>query len=323
MRIKRLLLMANIMSIFLAILCAKAVAYNGDVIVYVTYTGECYHRLGCTYLDSQVELSLEEAVQKGYYRCSRCSPPILGEDNAHDTDKYYSYAERQEMQQVEDKKEEKERKQEDQEDEQQKELARQKYILVTYVIALIVGVSVVILVLLARAKMKKEMELHEARCRGEIPGGMPGMPFGTVIGDDGFPTQIGKNGWGPMYTFYVARSGSVFHKVPNCSRGAYYPVHAINIGNRRPCKKCKPVLPDLNWFNSHKDSHKDARSAGRSREEAKQKEKTTIHLPQKADYSLRVKIGVTKNGAPIYKMVYADNPEELRKKAFNAKFPQM
>ena len=319
MKIKRLLSMVTILYISLYFLCTNVNAYNGQVIVYVTYTGECYHRLGCTYLDSQVEISLEEAVEEGYYRCSRCSPPILGEDNTHDTARYYSYDEKQEMQRLEEKEEEKKRKQEEKENEQEKELARQKYVSVAYAVSLIVGVLIVILILHGRTKIKKELELHEARCRGELPGGIPGMPFGTIIGDDGLPAQIGKSGWGPMYTFYIARSGSVFHKSKNCSRGACYPVHAINIGERRPCKKCRPVLPNLNWFNSYKD----AKRVEKNRESETQEEKAAMYLLKNADYSLRVKIGVTKEGVPIYKMVYANNPEELREKVFNAKFPQM
>ena len=324
MKIKRLLLIIALISVFMDILCAKAFAYNGEISVYVTYTGKCYHRLGCTYLDSQVELSLEEAVQKGYYGCSRCSPPVLGEGSEHDTDRYYSYAEKQEMQQAEEKKEKEKIKQEEKEEikleekDGTKEIEQKKSISVTYVIVLIVGATV-ILVLRTRAKTKKEMALHEARCCGDLPGGMPGMPFGTVIGDDRLPSQVGKNGWGPMYTFYVASSGSVFHKIPNCSRGAHYPVHAINVGNRRPCKKCRPVLPNLKWFNSCKD----IKNVGIDEKVGIYKEKTEIYSPKKADYFLRVKIGMTQKGKPIYKIVYANNPEELREKAFNAKFPQM
>lgn len=39
--------------------------------VYVTDTGECYHKDGCSYLKSRNPISLEEA-QKRYRPCSRC-----------------------------------------------------------------------------------------------------------------------------------------------------------------------------------------------------------------------------------------------------------
>lgn len=52
---------------------------NGDTVVYVTRTGECYHRKNCSYLKSRIETTLEEAVADGYRRCSRCTPPKLKE----------------------------------------------------------------------------------------------------------------------------------------------------------------------------------------------------------------------------------------------------
>lgn len=42
--------------------------------VYVTNTGECYHRDGCSYLRSRNPISLEDA-KKWYRPCSRCNPP--------------------------------------------------------------------------------------------------------------------------------------------------------------------------------------------------------------------------------------------------------
>lgn len=46
-----------------------------DPIVYVTRTGECYHRGSCGYLRrSKIPMKLSEA-QMGYRPCSRCNPP--------------------------------------------------------------------------------------------------------------------------------------------------------------------------------------------------------------------------------------------------------
>lgn len=43
--------------------------------VYVTETGKKYHEAGCQYLkDSQIALSEEEALEKGYTPCSKCQP---------------------------------------------------------------------------------------------------------------------------------------------------------------------------------------------------------------------------------------------------------
>ncbi len=44
--------------------------------VYVTRTGEKYHRDGCQYLrKSQIPTSLDDAIASGYTPCSKCHPP--------------------------------------------------------------------------------------------------------------------------------------------------------------------------------------------------------------------------------------------------------
>ena len=46
------------------------------VTVYVTETGEKYHRVGCATLrKSRQEMSLEDAKAEGYTPCSKCNPP--------------------------------------------------------------------------------------------------------------------------------------------------------------------------------------------------------------------------------------------------------
>lgn len=47
-----------------------------DPIVYVTNTGNKYHRSWCSYLQSSHAISLSTAKSSGYTPCSRCSPPI-------------------------------------------------------------------------------------------------------------------------------------------------------------------------------------------------------------------------------------------------------
>lgn len=44
--------------------------------VHITNTGEKYHAAGCPYLkDSDIEIPLSEAKERGYTPCSRCNPP--------------------------------------------------------------------------------------------------------------------------------------------------------------------------------------------------------------------------------------------------------
>ena len=46
------------------------------VTVYITKTGEKYHRDGCQYLKkSQIAIDLADAIAQGYTPCSRCDPP--------------------------------------------------------------------------------------------------------------------------------------------------------------------------------------------------------------------------------------------------------
>ena len=43
--------------------------------VYITRTGECYHRDGCSSLrKSKIPTSVNEAQQQGYRPCQRCNP---------------------------------------------------------------------------------------------------------------------------------------------------------------------------------------------------------------------------------------------------------
>ena len=56
----------------------SVLAYNGDMTVYITKTGECYHEEGCRHLRrSCFAISLEDAVNSGYRPCHNCWPPEL------------------------------------------------------------------------------------------------------------------------------------------------------------------------------------------------------------------------------------------------------
>lgn len=52
-------------------------ASQPDDTVYITKTGNKYHRDGCRYLsESKIPISLEEAISSGYTPCNVCKPPI-------------------------------------------------------------------------------------------------------------------------------------------------------------------------------------------------------------------------------------------------------
>ena len=49
---------------------------SGGTTVYITETGECYHRGDCRYLShSKIPISLKDAEARGYRPCSVCKPP--------------------------------------------------------------------------------------------------------------------------------------------------------------------------------------------------------------------------------------------------------
>jgi len=49
---------------------------NKSTIVYITKTGEKYHRSGCRYLSrSKIAIELGDAKSQGYAPCSVCDPP--------------------------------------------------------------------------------------------------------------------------------------------------------------------------------------------------------------------------------------------------------
>jgi len=55
-------------------------ADSNQIVVYITKSGEKYHREGCQHLrKSARSIPLSEAVEKGYEPCKRCKPPTLAD----------------------------------------------------------------------------------------------------------------------------------------------------------------------------------------------------------------------------------------------------
>ena len=64
-----------------ALLAGLVFAASADTVVYITRTGAKYHTGNCSYLrQSKIEITLGDAVQRGYDPCSRCKPPELSEE---------------------------------------------------------------------------------------------------------------------------------------------------------------------------------------------------------------------------------------------------
>lgn len=72
--------MKKLLGFFLAvvILVSPVLAAGGSTVVYITRTGECYHADGCRFLQkSKIEITLSDAVARGYRACKVCRPPSL------------------------------------------------------------------------------------------------------------------------------------------------------------------------------------------------------------------------------------------------------
>jgi micrococcal nuclease len=63
----------------IALMLASSLVFLGavDLTVYVTNSGQKYHRDGCSSLArSKIAVSLEDAIHSGYEPCSVCKPPV-------------------------------------------------------------------------------------------------------------------------------------------------------------------------------------------------------------------------------------------------------
>ena len=72
-------IIAIILSVSILFACGcssnKAVKNSPEITVYITKTGDCYHRANCSYLKkSKIAISLKNAIDEGYSRCSKCNP---------------------------------------------------------------------------------------------------------------------------------------------------------------------------------------------------------------------------------------------------------
>lgn len=315
-----------------------AYAASGSTTVYVTRTGEKYHTAGCSYLKSSIAISLEDAVDSGYTRCSRCNPPKLDETssstyssyvystpkptykptttqkpystpiptathkpystptpttrpamstashqddnalaigaailfgfatvtllvvqggmkkeiNALRSDASCAYYERSIL---------------------NDKVARQNSNIdnLSSEISLLKASNSVLLAqkntlsevnnrlkdenqMLTLKLKRKAREIDVLRAQKGVEclsdtniNALCHVPHGAYIGEDGLPAGHGDRKWGQYFTFYRTADGSRYHDNFRCS-GATIPVNVINVANLKPCERCKPVLPDLNWY---------------------------------------------------------------------------
>lgn len=222
-----------------------AYADNGGTIVHVTNTGECYHRAGCSYLRSDNEITLREAVEKGYRACSRCNPPRLETLSSNANTKTSSYSAKAVNNSNSGMgwfvvvgavviyigfrtKDLASRIKENKEKAEQRAIAEAK----------------------ARAEWEAKREYYRELYEGKNPLSLVQVPEGVFF-VDGYPSTKGKRKYG-KYTVYVARkSGRVMHFNPNCGGATLIPVNYVERCRMPHCQRCgygKMELPDVDWY---------------------------------------------------------------------------
>ena len=75
------------------------------------------------------------------------------------------------------------------------------------------------------------------------------MPEDTFLDSNGLPCNRGNSK--SQYTYYIARNGSVFHSTTKCNKAAIFPCNAVRLHGKRPCSRCCPNLPDLDWYTKY------------------------------------------------------------------------
>jgi hypothetical protein len=69
-------------AIVFLIIIAICVADSPATTVYITKSGKAYHRESCTTLKkSKIQITLGEAVERGFVPCKICRPPALDSEN--------------------------------------------------------------------------------------------------------------------------------------------------------------------------------------------------------------------------------------------------
>ena len=242
----------------------NAVADNGETVVYITKTGEKYHREGCSYLKSCIPITLADAVAAGYDGCSRCKPPVLSSSESEDNAPYIARGASEPtarsmapqptarpsprptpsprpsaQEPIEDK-------------------SPLGNMALGGGIAIAAGKCIASIQNSKKRKEEAEKKYQEEKEKYSLLYGGKALedccnaPPGHSVGLDGLPKSKGNGKWGSVYTFYVTPSGTAFHKEFRCY-GAHIPINASNIKGRTKCSRCNPSLPDLNWYIKYRE----------------------------------------------------------------------
>lgn len=142
--------------------------------------------------------------------------------------------------------------------------------LILGICAIPIGATVLIVIcapiyaLVDRAVKKRQEKKEKAECTALYTGkaitDLVDIPPGSSIGVDGLPHSGGGGKWGALYTFYVTETGKTYHRKYGCSH-ARLARNAYNIRadtRLRPCRRCKPELPDTEWVARYQEVKRNA-----------------------------------------------------------------
>lgn len=235
-----------LLCVFLLALAAPAMARTvpDGTVVYVTDTGECYHRKGCSYLKSSNRTTVEEAEARGYRPCSRCDPDVrtgeyvpkykFGGGSSGTVRSAPNPSSSASRNPKEDKRE-----------------SDGSWVLLVFV-AVILGAPLLaggVAGCHTAVKERKEKAEYVKLYSGRTPEELTGVPEDVVFGPDGLPKVRGAQGWGQRFTCYITPNGESYHGTKGCS-GARKEVHICQVmGVKKPCAKCHPPTEeDLSWY---------------------------------------------------------------------------
>ena len=235
---KRLVSLALLVLLFVSC-CGVAFAASGSTIVYITRTGSKYHKGTCSYLrQSKIEITLSDAVDRGYTPCSRCKPPKLDtvaqaiialptpsptpspRPTPRPTPTPKATMKPQETAAVSPSPAET----------KQTTTTGSTWRTVCLATWIVGGVYIYRerrkykdkqeeARLLAEELEQKKKDDAERLYKGKNPLELCGAPRWVKIGADGLPVSSGDRKWGNAYTFYCSASGSCYHDNFGCSGG--------------------------------------------------------------------------------------------------------
>ena len=221
------LVLSVVLLVFFCSLSALAYTVPDDTIVYVTPSGNCYHREGCTYTDPDTVTPLPIYKADQTLRpCSRCHPDYLtgvygsssSSSSVSDSSSYSSSppvshsVENHVSSAVQEP------------TKQHKDL---------YITLPIIGAlsGYIVFDRRDRARQAKQKSSPVSPAKPSAPS-QPAPPVVPPPSAD--PPKPPADP-----TVYVSQRGSCYHKYPGCS-GARYPIPLSLVGRRRPCYNCHP-----------------------------------------------------------------------------------